>query len=129
VQVAELPKGGSTFTNLSVDLGVAGGVEWDGKYITIGDQSYNTIWQVKVFSKHVTIVGETGLFGAGDPCYQFAFTDFGANHQAKRVVAMDFGTSGTVAVWKYPAGGSPIKVYVGDFQPYGVAVSAARSSL
>jgi hypothetical protein len=130
VVLAELPKGGSTFINLSVDLGVPGSVEWDGKYITIGDQSYDTIWRLKVVSKRVTVVGETGLFGAGDPCYQFAYTNFGgANHRARNVVALDFGTEGTVAVWQYPTGGSPVKVYTGDFQPYGVAVSPARSSL
>ena len=34
-QFAELPKGSRTFTNFVLNGGIEGGVEWDGKYITL----------------------------------------------------------------------------------------------
>ena len=105
-----------------------GGVEWDGRYLAVGDQYTNTIYQLQIASSGATIVGSSHLTGAGDPTYQFWFPNFGnkSNPQAKRVVACDFGSPGAVGVWKYPAGGNPIKIFPGDGSPGGLTVSPGR---
>jgi len=126
-QFAELPKGTSTFTNFVLNGGASGGVEWNGKYITFGDQIYNTVWQVKVTGSHASFVGETGLFGLTDPTYQYAFA-FDAKGRPNRVIALDIGNGGTIAVWKYPAGGSPTNIYPGSYYPSGVALSPGGKS-
>ena len=127
-QLSELPKKSSTWVNFTLNGAFPGGVEWDGKFITYGDQLYNTVWQLRIENRKAKVVGETGLFGAGDPVYQYAFADFSrGSSQARRVIGMDFegSAAGTVAVWNYPAGGAPLKVYAGQFYPTGVAISPA----
>jgi len=126
-QFAELPRGGRAFTNLTfTQVQVPGDVVWDGRYVTVGDQLTGTIYQVQVKSSVVTVVGQTQMIGAGDPCFQFTYSNFGGTgHQAQRIVATDFGgqKTGTVALWDYPAGGSPYFTFPGNFYPTGVAIS------
>jgi hypothetical protein len=126
-QFAELPKGSSGFTNFSLSLEGPGGVQWDGKYIDVGDFISNKIYQVQVNSSGATIVGSTLLSGAHAPWYQFTFPnlDNGGSGQAKKIIATDYGTG--VASWNYPAGGYPLKVFDdGPTGPTGVVISPAR---
>ncbi len=119
VVVAELPSGKSQLTNLKVTgvklLG-AGGVRWAGKYLAVGD-SGPTVYQFSISSGNATKEGSTTLNGG------YNVGDFWIN--GHDIIGPD-GGSGNVAVWKYPAGGSPIKTLSGFTDPVGATVSASK---
>lgn len=113
---AELPARASALKDiaLSQSIGFAGGVQWDGKYVAVGDQDTNTIYQVAGASG--TVVGSTPLTG-GDDVEQF--------YKLGRKVVGPNAAAGTVGFWNYPAGGSPTKTITGLTNPVAVAVSKA----
>jgi hypothetical protein len=119
-QFAELPKGQSTFTNISLNqnIGYPGGVQWHGKYVAVGDQDANVIYQFSVGASTGTKVGSTTLDGAGD-VVQFWI-------QGTRVIGPDSEKS-NVAFWPYPAGGQATKFITTDLSdPYGAVVSLGK---
>lgn len=129
VSLAELPAGGSSFgaIAMNVTLGFPGGVQWDGKYVDVGDQSTNTIYQFTVSGSSATEQGSIPLTGDID-AFQFFIPKFGSgnvNPQGNRVVAADFG-SGDANKFLYPAGGSPTKTITGFNGPEGVIVSKGK---
>jgi len=115
---AELAKGGSALTNVTLDqsIGSAGGVEWDGKYVAVGDQSTNTIYQFAIGGKKGKKTGSTVLGGATE-VFQFWIA-------GGKVIGPDAAV-GDVGIWAYPAGGSPLKTIGGLYAPLGAAVSFA----
>ncbi|MGB8908759.1 MAG: hypothetical protein WCC84_08430 [Candidatus Cybelea sp.] len=129
VSLAELPAGGSSFQaiTMNVSLGFPGGVQWDGKYLDVGDQSTNTIYQFTVSGSGATEQGSLSLTGDID-AFQFFVPKFGSgkvNPQGNRVIAADFG-SGEANKFLYPAGGSPTKTITGLTDPEGVIVSKGK---
>jgi hypothetical protein len=119
VVVAELPSGKSQFTNLQVSgaklLG-AGGVRWAGKYLAVGD-SGPTVYQFSISSGKATKEGSTTLSGG------YYVGDFWISGDD---IIGPGGGSGNVGVWKYPAGGGPIKSLSGFTDPVGATVSAGK---
>jgi len=116
---AELPAGGKKLVDLTLDqaIGSAGGVQWDGKYVAIGDQSTNTIYQFSFNGTQGTKMGSTSLGGATE-VFQFWI-------DGKRVVGPDtYGAD--VGVWSYPAGGSPLKTIGNLYVPLGTVISKAK---
>ncbi len=115
---AELPKGGSKFTNLTLDQSIEmpGGVQWDGKYVAIGDSAANAIYQFSIAGKKGTKAGTTQLTGAS---FTVQFWIDGS-----RVAGADSGI-GNVGVWKYPSGGAALKTITGLYVPLGVTISKA----
>jgi hypothetical protein len=118
--VAELPKGSTSFTNAAVSRWLAswdlGGVQWDGQHLAVGDKE-KTIYRFSVKDGQATEVGATKL-GHADRVEQFWIDGsdvIGGNTKA-----------GTVDVWKYPAGGPPIKTIKGLHEPVAVAISHGR---
>lgn len=113
---ALLAHGGKKLAPLTLNQNVvsAGGVAWDGKYLAIGDQSGNTIYQFTVKGNRGTMAGSTQL---GDAVTVFQFWLDGG-----RVIGPDAG-AGNVKIWKYPAGGSPLKTIGSVYVPLGAAVS------
>jgi hypothetical protein len=102
--LVELPKGSSTFETISVNNTVAfpGAVQWDGKYLTVGDQESHAIYRYAVSGTTATLKGTVSLTGASD-CGQTWIGSGGV------VFCPDSGhTQGEV--YKYPAGGSPIAI-------------------
>jgi hypothetical protein len=89
-------------------------VQWDGKYIAVGDQSTNTIYQFAISGKKGREVGSTVLGGATE-VFQFWI-------EGSKVIGADAGAS-HVDIWKYPAGGAAIKTIGGLYAPLGVTVS------
>ena len=113
---AELPKGSSTFTNITLNktIGTPGTVQWDGKHVTVGDAKAGVICQVKVSGSSATVVGTTTLTDS-DGVFQ-SFID------GKRVVNPNV-YSANAMFWSYPAGGSPVKTLSGFVDPFGSAIS------
>lgn len=127
-QLAELPKGSSTFTNISLNriIYYPGGVQWDGKYVAVGDQQAgdeltSSVHQIAVKGSTGTVVSTTKLEGTLD-VVQFWI-------QGSRIVAPDIqkGNAGDVRLFSYPLGGVPLRVISGLSQPLGATVSLAQS--
>jgi hypothetical protein len=119
--IAELPKGKTSFTNFPVYQWLdgafdTGGVQWDGKNVAVGDAG-KTIYRFSIRNSKVTKVGKTSLEGA-DHVYQFWID--GSN------VIGGSTNSGRVDVWKYPAGGKPIKQIARLKNPMGVVISPGK---
>ena len=123
--LAELPKGGSSLEYVTLDqyLGWPGGVQWDKKYLLVGDQNTTSIYRFRISGNTGKEVGAVEL-GGGDVN---AVKQFYAN-AGKLVVPSfcNFYCSGIVLYYEYPAGGSPTKSIIKDIEyPEGLVVSRA----
>jgi hypothetical protein len=110
---AELPAGGSGFTDITLSQtpAGAGNVQWDGKYMAVGD-SASTIYQ----TQGSTVVSSTTL---GTRCV-FQFFILPSKH---KVIAPD-GCGGNADIFAYPAGGSPLQTITGGLLiPIGAVLS------
>ncbi len=118
-EFAELPRGSSQFTNLTLKqtIGEPGSVQWDGKYLAIGDASTNIIYRFSIAGSVGTEMGATSLNGVAYGLNQFWIE----NARVVGAAAVD----DEVGIWKYPAGGSALKVVKtsGSYAPIGVAVT------
>jgi hypothetical protein len=113
---AELPKGGTSFNDLTIDAPIAlpGGVQWDGKYLAVGDAQSGVIYRTDGAAGKVEAT--TTLRGS-DEVLQF-WVQNGA------VAAPSYYTV-DAGFWKYPHGGRAFQtVLVGS--PWGVTVSRRR---
>jgi hypothetical protein len=99
---AELPRGQAKLRDVSLNasIGFPGGVQWDGNYLAVGDQISSTIYRFAIAGKVGTEVGSTQL-GGSKQIVQFW-------KQGAYVVGPD-AIYFRVGIWKYPAGGSPVK--------------------
>jgi hypothetical protein len=121
----ELPKG-KKFTSIALNQSfvLAGGVQWDGSNIAVGDSDSSVIYQFTTNGKNGTEVGSTPLIGT-DVVWQFWV-------QKQKVVASNSYHAGSqnlsnVLFYNYPAGGSATGALGGSFDyPDGVTVSAAK---
>jgi len=116
-EFAELPKGSSSFTEITLNVSITtpGGVQWDGKYVTVGDAKSGNIYQTN--GAGGTVEGTTSLSDS-DGIFQY-FID------GKRVVGPNV-YSANAGIWKYPKGGAPTTTLTGFDYPFGAAVSKAK---
>jgi hypothetical protein len=116
---AELPKGGGSFTDITLDqsIGMPGGVQWNRNEVVVGDQQAPYIYRFRITGSSGTETGDTPLNG-GDDVVQFCI-------QGKKVVAPN-ADSGNAMLWTYPAGGSATKTIDGLNLPFGAVVSKAN---
>ncbi len=121
--LAELPKGGSTFTNIPIEQTIEwpGGVQWDGKHVAVGDSDTVTVYQINPASGKVA--GSTKLDGAN---YVNEFWIDGSVATRKdarkaRVIAPS-QDAGSLALYKYPAGGTALWS-ISVQEPFGATVS------
>jgi hypothetical protein len=114
--LVELPKGSSSFETITLNETIeGGGLQWSGRYLIIGNS--NELDRFGIHGSTGTLKGVTMLSGGS------ALAGFWI--QKPYVAGADAG-SGDVAIWKYPAGGPPIKILNGPFDlPTGVVVSVA----
>ena len=118
--LAELPKGGSKFQNLKLKgsggFSMPNPVQWDGKYLTVGNQSGSstfTIYRLKLTGTSLSIVGRSILnaYGVGSTWFEPGTL---------------IGTSVSgVSLWKYPAGGYPFLTLQDTSGVSGVTISLA----
>lgn len=117
-ELVELPKGGSTFEAVTTSNTVKypGSVQWDGKYLTVSDQ-VGSIYRYVVKGTTATLKDTITLSGVSDCAQTWIVTGI--------VYCADAG-NGDGEVFKYPAGGSAIAVFTGNFDlPLGT-VAAER---
>ena len=123
-RLVEISRGSKTLKQIKLNESVAfpGGVQWDGKYIAVGDQEYNhqhesAIYQVSVSGSNGNVVGVTKLDASCDVLQYWI--------AGSHVVAPD-ACLNKVNVYPYPAGGGATK-QIGQFAyPVGATVSVAR---
>jgi hypothetical protein len=104
--VVEMASGSSSFSpvTLSNAIEFPGGIQWDGKYVTLNDQEGHAIYGYTCSGMRCTLKRTVSLSGSSD-C---AGTWIGNGD----VFCADGGNE-AVEVFKYPAGGSPIATLTG----------------
>jgi hypothetical protein len=119
--LAEISRGSKTLKEIKLNGSVdfPGGVQWDGRYLAVGDQEYehrhqSAIYQVSVLGLNGRIVGVT-LLDASCDVLQFWIA-------RAEVVAPD-ACLGTVKAYRYPAGGGATKRIARMPYPVGATVS------
>jgi hypothetical protein len=133
--LGELPRGGNalSFVPVNETIYLPGGVQWDGKYLAVGDQvavKHNftsVIYQFAINGSVGTDVGTMVLTGssqvaqfwlprvAGGPKHPDATKVIGPNQNGKDTL-----------IWDYPTGGNPIQSITGETSPIGATVSLAK---
>lgn len=101
----ELVSGKSGMTELSlnkfISVSAMGQLTWDGKSISFEDLTASAIYRLRVSGSQATIAGKTPLYGWSGSALS---TIVGSS------LLVPTGVSQTaIGVWKYPAGGKPLK--------------------
>ena len=130
ISLAELPSGGSKFTNITITGGGGGfsqfGIQWDGKYITLARFHSDGIYRMKIAGEKAMITGITHLKGARDAADGFQYWIQG------RVAIRPTGNHlEQLGLWNYPAGGAPIRIighHFGRAGVFGATVSLGSGS-
>jgi hypothetical protein len=129
---AELPKGEKTFKNITLAGGTIyypGMVQWDGKYVAVGDQDAGSASSGASAIYQTTgsggkIVHEIPL-NAGEAEDIIGFWIQGSTVIGPNIAYPDTSNDkGSVGFYKYPAGGKPTKTLTKGFNyPQGAAIS------
>lgn len=117
--LVELRKGRSKFVSitLSPSIGFPGPLQWYANYLALGDQETSGIDHFAIHGRKAKEIGVTQLSGGDIDAFWIQKPD---------VAAADAGND-NAAIWKYPSGGSPIKVLKGPFDlPIGITVSVTK---
>jgi hypothetical protein len=116
-QLVELPHGSSTFVKITTSNSVQfpGSVQWDGTYLNVFDQIANAMYQYTVSGTTATLKNTIQFQGSGD-CAQTWIV--------KGLVYCGDAGNNNGEVFKYPAGGSPVATFTGNFDfPLGVTAA------
>lgn len=115
--LVELPKGSSKFVTIKTTNSpqFPGSVQWDGTYLTVFDQLTNEMYQYTVSGTTATLKNTIQFNGSSD-CAQTWIV--------KGLVYCGDAGNNDGEVFKYPAGGSPVAVFTGNFDlPLGVTAA------
>lgn len=114
--VTELPKGDSSLKLFYPGKSVThpGGVQWDGKYLAVGNQDAGLIYRT---TKTGTIASTVTLKG-GTNVEQFWL-------DGSTLIGPIAASPGVVGFWHYPAGGASTKTLAGFSYPIAATVSTA----
>jgi len=119
-QLAELPNGGSSLTNITLNQTVSwpGGVQWSGKYLAVGQegdgyQGSTVVYEFSIKHSNGTLHNTTS-FPDAYSIYQFWI-------DGATIIAPDYDGM-YVGFFDYPAGGSPYKSISLSY-PFGAVVS------
>ena len=116
-QLVELPQGSSTFKKITTSNTVEfpGSVQWDGTYVNVFDQIANAMYQYTISGTTATLKNTIQFSGSSD-CAQTWIV--------KGLVYCGDAGNNNGEVFKYPAGGSPVAVFTGNFDfPLGVTAA------
>jgi hypothetical protein len=122
-QFQELPKGSSTFVNVTLNQAIKspGEIQWDGHYLAVGDSGRKpfVIYQFSISGSDGNVQGSTVLRGTSNDVGQFWI-------QRERILAPDYVKDGKsfTGIFKYPAGGAPTKTIAAEGT--GTVVSPAK---
>ena len=118
LRLFELPRGAASLKRIAISVtGGATGVQYDGKYLTIG--AGDSIYQLRIKGSKADVVGTTTLSGWSARSY---FVVVKGHGQGRQVVS----TSGSaVGLFDYPAGGDPTKTITVN-ETYSAVVSLAQ---
>lgn len=121
-EFAELRHGGHSLT--SVDLGYsgsAGGLQWDGRYVVVGQQLSPTLYRYSIGGSKGTLEGTTPLTSASEI---FQFVIFGKRVVVPNLYFVGYEAFSDVLIFHYPGGGSETgEIGTGIEDALGVAVS------
>jgi len=115
--LVELPNGNSNFVTIKTSNSpeFPGSVQWDGTYLTVFDQDTSETYQYTVSGMKATLENTVRFSGASD-CAQTWIT--------KTLLYCGDAGNNQGEVFDYPAGGSPIATFTGDFDlPLGVTAA------
>jgi hypothetical protein len=115
--LVELPKGSTKFVTIKTSNNPAfpGSVQWDGTYLTVFDQDTAEIYRYTVSGTNATLKNTVSLSGTSDCAQTWIATGL--------VYCGDAG-NGDGYVFKYPAGGSPLATFTGQFDvPLGMVAA------
>jgi hypothetical protein len=106
--VVEMASGKSSFKAVTLPntIEFPGGMQWDGKYVTLGDQEAHAIYQYTISADVAKLEGTVALDGTSD-CVQTWI--------AKKLVYCPDAGNENATVFAYPAGGSAIATLSGSF--------------
>jgi hypothetical protein len=107
-ELVELPKGGRKFVPIATSNTVEfpGSVQWDGSYLAVTDQIANDVYRYTVSGTTATLKDTVRLSGSSDCAQTWIVTGL--------MYCADAGNENG-AVFNYPAGGSEIAVFKGNF--------------
>ncbi len=107
-ELVELPKGSNKFQAITTSNTVQfpGSVQWDGKYLTVTDQGTAEMYRYTIGGTTATLKGTVSLSGSSDCAQTWIATGL--------VYCADAGNNDG-EVFKYPAGGSIVAVFTGQF--------------
>jgi hypothetical protein len=121
--LAELRRGRPPFSNIALDKSVnpTGGVQWDGKFLDVGDREgsagHADVYRLSIGAGRGKNVYTTPLGGDNDIV---SFWIAG-----RTVVGGDL-VAGSVMYWSYPRGGNSTKNLLGFSDPVALTVSIAK---
>ena len=116
-QLEELPSGSTKVQTITTSNTVTfpGSVQWDGTYLTVFDQLANKMYQYTIQGTSANLQHTISFSGSGD-CAQTWI--------AKGVVYCGDAFNNNGEVFNYPAGGSPIAIFTGNFdEPLGTVAA------
>jgi len=113
----KLPKGSKTFRPFKLNASDTnpGGVQWDGKYVAVGNRGGGVIYRTSATTGKTV---QTITLNDGANVEQFWIA-------GSTVIGPNAQSGGTVNYWHYPAGGSATKMISGFSYPFGATVSPA----
>lgn len=122
----ELPNGASSLETISLNesFSVPGGLQWDGKYLDVGDSSSKDVDQFDISGTRGTEVGSIALKGSQEVQQFFIFNRTLINP----TYAETFEGPGYVEMYHYPAGGKPFHTIAKFTSPIAVVVSRASGA-
>lgn len=117
---AELPKGSGTFTDITLNKSIEwpGGVQWDGKYIAVGDTDAHVIYRTEPSGA----VKATTDLGGANYVNQFWISGPARKKHHKDTVLAASQDGGNFAYYNYPAGGGAT-ITVDVSEPFGITLS------
>jgi hypothetical protein len=119
--VDELPKNGATFVRIHIEraLGVPMGIQWDGKYLALGQGTLNYNDGV---IRQFTVKNNRGIFEGSTRLGTYASAFY---IKGSKVASTEGDDGDVVNIYDYPNGGPPVRTISGVGEAGNLVVSAA----